>query len=98
MILNFSKLSKYLLYYVRYTDQISADPSFVLEIRHLIRHSSAKLLNRLAGVDLHALFTQDLFPLLLAHVERICRIANTIFAEENNAKELMHAVGKIKIE
>uniref|UniRef100_A0A914H4C2 PXA domain-containing protein n=1 Tax=Globodera rostochiensis TaxID=31243 RepID=A0A914H4C2_GLORO len=66
-----------------YTDLISTDTAFLLEVRHLIRHSSAKLINRLISVDLHSLFINDLFPLVLAHVERICRFTNAICRHEN---------------
>ncbi|KAL3087260.1 hypothetical protein niasHT_020523 [Heterodera trifolii] len=67
-----------------YTGLISTDTAFLLEVRHLIRHSSAKLINRLSSVDLRSLLINELFPLVLAHIERICRLTNAIFGHENH--------------
>jgi hypothetical protein len=66
---------------LRYTDKISEDGSFILEIRQLIRHSSAKIIHALFEADLNEIINDDVMPVLVTHIQRICHISKEFMAD-----------------
>ena len=62
------------LIFYRYTDKISEDDSFTLEIRQLIRHSSAKILKTFLDADILQIFINEIIPIIIAHIERVIRL------------------------
>ncbi|CAK5086872.1 unnamed protein product [Meloidogyne enterolobii] len=64
-----------------YNENLSEDESFTSEIRQLIRHSSAKILTTFMEADVLQIFTDEIIPVIIAHVERVVRILNEFSSE-----------------
>ena len=61
-------------YAFRYTEEISEDNTFALELRCNIRHAASILLVELKKIEFGTLFMEDVLPIVVLHVERVCRI------------------------
>uniref|UniRef100_A0A915MI29 PXA domain-containing protein n=1 Tax=Meloidogyne javanica TaxID=6303 RepID=A0A915MI29_MELJA len=71
-----------------YNENLSEDESFTSEIRQLIRHSSAKILTTFMEADVLQIFTDEIIPVIIAHVERVVRILNEFSSERFSSFEL----------
>uniref|UniRef100_A0A915M0Y4 PXA domain-containing protein n=1 Tax=Meloidogyne javanica TaxID=6303 RepID=A0A915M0Y4_MELJA len=76
------------LFEIRYNENLSEDESFTSEIRQLIRHSSAKILTTFMEADVLQIFTDEIIPVIIAHVERVVRILNEFSSERFSSFEL----------
>jgi hypothetical protein len=70
-----------------YTENISEDGSFVLEIRQLIRHSSAKIFKALVDADLQQICADHMLPAILTHIERISCLLQEHFPEQSAVEQ-----------
>nr|CAD2202997.1 unnamed protein product [Meloidogyne enterolobii] len=71
-----------------YNENLSEDESFTSEIRQLIRHSSAKILTTFMEADVLQIFTDEIIPVIIAHVERVVRILNEFSSERFSSFEI----------